>query len=426
MKSQILKLAKKPFVRNVVTVATGTAAAQAIGVAFSPLITRLYGPEAFGLLGTFMALVAVLTPIAALCYPIAIVLPKKDEDAKALAKLSIYISLGIALLVTFLLLIGGDWLLALVGAEAISTFKFLIPLNLLFATLLQITQQWLIRKKQFKVKAKVAVAHAAIISSVKTGIGFFYPLAAVLIVMSSLGHIIHTGMLFLGLTKTKKLPTNKLGDKKESLKETAKRYRDFPLYQTPQLFLNAISNSMPVLVLASVFGPASAGFYALGKKVLKMPSMLIGQSVGTVFMPSIAEAHQNKKSITGLLVKATLSLAAAGFLPFLTIVLFGPSLFGFAFGTEWTIAGEYARWLSIWLFFAFINPPSVKTMIVLRRQHLSAILNFASVIARFFALLLGSFVMESQVGAVAYYSLVGAAHNIIFVLVAFYKSKQLS
>ena len=148
MKSQILKLSKKPFVRNVATVATGTAAAQAIGIAFSPLITRLYGPEAFGLLGTFMALVAVLTPIAALCYPIAIVLPKKDEDARALVKLSFYISLGIALLVTILLLIGGDWLLAMVGAEAISAFKFLIPLNLLFAVWLQVAQQWLIRKKQ--------------------------------------------------------------------------------------------------------------------------------------------------------------------------------------------------------------------------------------------------------------------------------------
>ena len=51
MKQRILAFSKRPFVRNVVTVASGTAASQAIVMAFSPLITRIYGPEAFGLQG---------------------------------------------------------------------------------------------------------------------------------------------------------------------------------------------------------------------------------------------------------------------------------------------------------------------------------------------------------------------------------------
>ena len=44
-------------------VATGTAGAQAISMAFAPLITRIYGPEAFGVLGTFMALLPVNFPV---------------------------------------------------------------------------------------------------------------------------------------------------------------------------------------------------------------------------------------------------------------------------------------------------------------------------------------------------------------------------
>lgn len=53
------RLTKSKFVRNVAIVATGTAGAQAITMAFAPIITRLYGPEAFGLLGTFMAILAI-------------------------------------------------------------------------------------------------------------------------------------------------------------------------------------------------------------------------------------------------------------------------------------------------------------------------------------------------------------------------------
>ncbi|MBO1928615.1 hypothetical protein J4731_01440 [Providencia rettgeri] len=51
---------------------------------FSPIITRLYGPEVFGILGTFTAILTVITPIAALTYPIAIVLPKSDAMLKVL------------------------------------------------------------------------------------------------------------------------------------------------------------------------------------------------------------------------------------------------------------------------------------------------------------------------------------------------------
>ena len=92
MITKIASLSKSKFVRNVATVATGTAGAQAISIAFSPIITRLYGPDSFGLLGVFMALVAVLAPLAALTYPIAIVLPKEDSDARALGWLSFYIA----------------------------------------------------------------------------------------------------------------------------------------------------------------------------------------------------------------------------------------------------------------------------------------------------------------------------------------------
>jgi len=55
---------KSKFLRSVAVVAFGTAGAQAITMAFSPVITRLYGPEAFGLLGVFMAMPQVSVPFS--------------------------------------------------------------------------------------------------------------------------------------------------------------------------------------------------------------------------------------------------------------------------------------------------------------------------------------------------------------------------
>ena len=153
MKGFINRTWKSRFVRNVAVVASGTAGAQAITIAFAPIITRLYGPEAFGILGTFMAIVAVITPIAALSYPIAIVLPKEDSDAKGIARLSAYIALGVAALTALVLLIAGDHIVNLLQVQEISSYIWLLPLVILFAAWLQINEQWVIRKKLFGLKA---------------------------------------------------------------------------------------------------------------------------------------------------------------------------------------------------------------------------------------------------------------------------------
>ena len=94
-------------------VATGNAGAQTIAVAFAPIITRLYGPEAFGMLGMFVAMVGLLTPVAALAYPMAIVLPKEDSEAKGIAQVSVYTTLGVSALVALMLLIGQDLIVEL-------------------------------------------------------------------------------------------------------------------------------------------------------------------------------------------------------------------------------------------------------------------------------------------------------------------------
>src|SRR5690625_2405156 len=103
MKEKLLVIKNSQFVRNVSIVATGTVGAHVISIAVSPIITRLYGPEAFGIMGTFNSLMSIIIPIAALTYPYAIVLPKKDEEAVSIMRLSIIISILISLILLFII-----------------------------------------------------------------------------------------------------------------------------------------------------------------------------------------------------------------------------------------------------------------------------------------------------------------------------------
>jgi O-antigen/teichoic acid export membrane protein len=411
------RLWRSHFARNVAIVTSGTAGAQAITMAFAPLITRLYGPEAFGLMGTFMAITAIVIPLAALTYPTAIVLPRSDRDALGLARLSVILSVAMAMLVAGLLMFGGDWLAATLGAESVASYLLLIPVFMLFGAWLQIVHQWLIRKKEFGVVARSAVAYSLIVNSAKSGIGWFHPVGAVLIVLATLGQALHAGLLLIGARRRYSRVTNGTdeGLPSASLRQLAYRHRDFPLYRAPQSFINAASKSMPVLILAAFFGPAAAGFYTLAKMVMGLPTILIGKAVNDVFYPRITEAAHNGENLPRYILQTTGVMLAIGMVPFGLVILFGPALFSFVFGNEWAVAGEYARWLSFWLLAAFISRPSIATIPVLSLQKQFLIYEIVSVAVRTLSLILGVLIFQSDVVAVALFSLSGLI--LIFLLI---------
>ena len=89
------------FTKDVVTLVTGTAMAQAIPLALSPILTRLYTPDDFGVLAIYMSLAAVLTVFVSLKYDLAIIIPEKDSDAANTTVLAIVIATLISILLFF-------------------------------------------------------------------------------------------------------------------------------------------------------------------------------------------------------------------------------------------------------------------------------------------------------------------------------------
>lgn len=421
----IKSLIQNKFVRNVIVVASGTAGAQIITMAFSPIITRLYGPETFGVFGTFSAVLAVVTPIAALTYPIAMVLPKSDVDAKGVASISLKIAWFIAILMMFALFLFNDLLVHHLGLETIRTLIFLIPIAMLFSAYQQVLVQWLIRKKQFKITAKVSVIQSLVMNIAKTSMGWLYPVSSVLIIITVLGVALNVVLLKLGIRgKNVGMSEEPLGE--SNSKFLATKYKDFPIYRAPQVALNAFSLSLPVLMLASFFGPASVGFYSIGRTVLGVPSMLIGKSVADVFYPQISETINNNGNPTPLLIKATLLMSAVGFIPFGAIIAFGPWLFSLIFGSEWSVAGEYARWLAMWLYCGFLNRPSVAAIAALKLQGFFLIYEILSILLRSGSLFIGFWLYSSDIVAIALFSISGVILNVSLILYTLKKAKGFS
>ncbi|BHH85111.1 lipopolysaccharide biosynthesis protein [Desulforhopalus sp. 52FAK] len=416
IKNSMRHTVKSKFVRNVAVVVTGTAGAQAINMAFAPIITRLYGPEVFGLLGSFLALAGVVAPIAALTYPIAIVLPKQDSEAKAIAKLSAYLAMSTGTAVFLIFLFGGNWLAVKLQMQEIQSFFLLIPLVIIFSVFTTIARQWLIRKKQYHITARISVLNALVANGLKTGIGLFKPLAAVLIFLSVLGNVISAGIMAWGIKTSDRKNQNKTINYDHLLLKVAKKYYDFPLYRAPQVFINVISQSLPILMLAAFAGPAAAGFYALCVKLLGLPADLIGNSVSEVFYPRLVEASYEGEILSRIIIKTTLSLVLVACIPFGAVIVWGPRLFGFVFGQEWVIAGEYARYLSFWMFFMFINRPSVIAVPILNLQKGLLIYEFFSTGSKLLALYIGFKVFNDDLVAIVLFSFFGSIAYIALIV----------
>ena len=85
----MLKLFNEEFTRNLLTMVSGNALAQAIPIIASVFIARMYAPENIGAYTFFITIVNTLSVVAALKYNEAIVLSKYKDESIALFFLSI-------------------------------------------------------------------------------------------------------------------------------------------------------------------------------------------------------------------------------------------------------------------------------------------------------------------------------------------------
>ena len=415
---------RSKLLRNIVTVVSGTAGAQAITLAFMPVITRIYGPEAYGVLGTFLSVTMMLIPVAALTYPIAIVLPKRDGDARGLVRLALATALVLAALVALALQLFGERLAAVADISIIQPYLMLIPFVMFCGAALEICQQWLFRTQRFRITASVAVGHSLLFNSIRTVAGLLQSSALVLVCTTALQQALHAAMLGLAMLRAKPHTDNHHGDAEQDspgMLELARQHSDFPKYRAPVMLINAVSQHLPTLVLAAYFGPAAAGFFALCKQALTMPTNLIGKSVADVYYPRISRAIHDREPVAAMLLKATAALGLVGLVPFTLVAVIGPWLFALVFGEQWHVAGEYARWLALAEYVIFVSRPCVVAVPALSLQGRFLLFEMFSTSLRVLslfggALLIGNALATVQAFAVA--SIVIYSSLMVIVLIA--------
>jgi len=408
------QLTKINFFRSFSVLASGTMVGQLLMILMSPVITRLYSKEEFGIYATYAALVAVISVIAVLRYELAIPLAKTEFELSRLVLvcLASLMLFSIVLFAAVLLLF--DQITEHLHLEPV--MAYLLPFGILVSGLIGILNFFSLFHKRYSVLSFSKVSHslthvlfqliAYSLGSIALALGQFLGKCVALVVL-----IYRNGALIRNLEL--KIPLN-------SLTSTAREYRRFPLFSTWAGFFNALGDQFPFVALTVLFNPAAAGLFALTHRVLSLPMAMISSLVGDIFY-SNSTAHLNAGTFKASFFETYRALSALITGPCLILALLSPDLFAFVFGEPWRDSGVFAQYMIAFIYANFIAGPLSSVLSLFSKDHEFMVFNIVLLVLRVAALLIGAY-MASLNMAIALFCAVGALCNFLLLIRLVYLS----
>jgi len=416
------KIVKSEFGRNVLTLMTGTTIAQMIPLAFTPLLTRLFSPEEFGVFAFFMSIVTFLSVIGGGRYEMAIVLPKKDEDAINILALSVYILLGYTALLYLVYFIFRGAITRAIGIESLSSWIWMIPLAVFLTVAYRIFIFWSNRNKRFKNTSSAVISQATSRASVQilgglskfSALSSFNGLVEFLKAIFKKTYAIPTGISAFGVSalvlsyvvgffggvlfllfpffKNDRSLLSVVNSQK--MKEMAMVHKKFPLINSWHALGDEFKNVGVTSTILFAFGDVLLGFYSMTFRILRSPLTIIGNSFSQVFYQKAAEMHANGKNFLNLVDKTVKKLALIAFPIFAVIIIFGPDLFALVLGDKWYVAGVYAQYLTPWLFISFVVSPVMQVGVILQKQGALLMFSLIGNLLIFASILAGAYLFD--------------------------------
>jgi len=406
---QLLSFFKKDFIKNVLTLLTGSALSQVIVYVAMLWLTRLFSKELFGVYMLFSSCIFILKPLTSLQLELTVLLPKKEKEAANIFILSL-LTLGLLNLFLFAcILLFKEPILTFFEVKKLSYFIYFLPLSVFFYGCITTLSYWNNRLKSFKSIAQANITKASFLSfsQILTGTSSLNFLG--LIPGMILGQI--TQIIVLFNTGYKTILKHKEQITIQNMLSLLKKYKDVPLFNTLINFSNTLSNEIPILMITKYFGLDFSGVYGLAIKVGRAPSGIFQESISQVFFNKASETYNNKENLN-IIVKKTawyLFKIALGIFSVLFIISF---FLDIVFGEKWTDIGMYLRILIPWLFVMFITSPLTSLITVLNKQKIILVYDILLLISRFLAFYVGYVIFKSFIVSLSLFSAIGVLFNI--------------
>lgn len=353
------RFASSLYLRDILLQASGNTAAQVLGIAFMPILTRLYAPTDFAALYLFTQVVTALAILMTLRFEYLVMLPVEQRESDSVLKLTLYLGgLHVMWLTPFLWLLPGEWSW-LKSQGAFADWIWLAPLSAWAVSTSVGMQQAIQRRGDFRSSAiSELIGRGAYVTC-----SMFGTLALPSIFGLMASTLANAGGKLAWLLGTGSVLKSKLLSKLSGA-PIPTTLRRMALSTSVSSLISLFPGVAPMIFIANYYGADALGKYGLVVSTLFLPSMLIGQSIGQVYYQRACRLHGEGLAFTELLVDTSFNLAKMGVPLYALIALLAPLAYPLLFGAEWQATGEMARWLCLAAAAGFISTPLDRTSIV--------------------------------------------------------------
>lgn len=353
------------FKKNILILVGGTAVSQALGIAASVLLARIYSPDDFGILALVSSTVGFFCIAASGRYELGFMLAENYSIVLGLFRLIIRIILSISLLCLLASLI----YFFFADGNSISKTPFLmIGPAVFFASWSQVVIVFLTREKHFKSLSafRIVEVSANIIPALILGsLGALGLVSAYFVSQTVLAMAL--SWFLLNVWKKNKQYRKELPI--ISLNNIANKFKQFPRFNVSQGLLDAFQMSGVLWIGSSFLSLTAMGFYGIVMRFLQLPFGLIIRPLSQVYFGEISEAFRQKKPFYEFSRKLTIRISQFA-IPLLLIFPFiSKFIFEFVLGKAWTEAGTLASVLAFWIVADSIRSPLSQIPIILSLQQ---------------------------------------------------------
>lgn len=353
-----------PVFRAASRIVAGGIAGQALVMLSYPVLSRLYDPAEFGLFAVFTSVVGLISVICTASLERAIPIPPGDPEAADVAWTALTAVTVTTVLTAAVAVLAGESIAELLGVPQLDRYWWLIVASVFVMGLYLVLSEWMVRRRSYGALGVRNLLQGIGQTATQVGLGLMQirPLGLLLgfgvARLFALGGLMSSG----GLLRQRR-PTP------AALRRSLRRFRKFPLLATPSALLNKAGLETPLLVVSAFYGDARVGMLGLALRVMSGPTEILGHAVADVFTGESSAAIREPKGTLSSLLRSTVGrLLVLGALPAGILVVAGPWLFGVVFGSQWTEAGEYARFLALAYLAQFAVNPVTMVLQFLDRQ----------------------------------------------------------
>jgi len=347
-------LKKSQFIRNVAKVSSGRLSAMIIGIVATPIVSRLFDPEDYGVAAVVIAAIGITAILLPLSLERAVLYPKENSKAGQVLVLALFVSTFMAFFVYAIL---GICLFIWPDAaerSGMGVFFWIFPIGGLLVALRGIATIACIRNEQFTTIAAADVTDAAVNSSTRILWGVFLTSSTVgLLFGYLLGVIVAASICSIHLFRL--LLRIQTPITVSSMRSVLIEFRDYPIFRAPARFAFSAAERLPVIALGLMFPAATVGFFAMANRAAALPLQAASQSIKDVLLRKIMGYRQNDQPMAQSLVKVAIVLGITGAPMFLVLFLFGEELLSWILGDRWASAGRVVEILTPYLFIVWMG-----------------------------------------------------------------------